>query len=166
MHTPGPRAHSPFRFRFRFRFRPFRSALPAAAALLLAGCASVSPNGLRGDVQAILQGRTAGADGAALPSTAPAAQRAADDAVTHWLAAPLTQEAAVRIALLRRTERREGPVESWLWLLTDGRTLERPAAPTAAHHVVVVDFDDPARALGRCADWARGWGAEHHRARS
>ncbi len=100
MQTPGPRA--PFHPHFRFRsFRPFRSALPAAAALLLAGCASVSPDGLRGDVQATLQGRTAGAEGATLPSTDPAAQRAADDAVAHWLAAPLTQEAAVRIALLR-----------------------------------------------------------------
>jgi magnesium chelatase subunit ChlD-like protein len=79
---------------------------------------------------------------------------------------PVTHALAEADRLLRRAERREGPVESWLWLLTDGRTLERPAAPAAARHVVVVDFDDPARALGRCADWARGWGAEHHRARS
>ena len=49
MQTPGPRAHP----RFHSCFRPFRSALPAAAAaLLLAGCASVSPDGLRGDVAA------------------------------------------------------------------------------------------------------------------
>ncbi|AVS73938.1 copper resistance protein, partial [Paracidovorax cattleyae] len=33
-----------------------------AAALLLAGCASVSPDGLRSDVQSALQGRTARAD--------------------------------------------------------------------------------------------------------
>ncbi|AVS91368.1 copper resistance protein [Paracidovorax avenae] len=80
--------------------RPMR--WPAlAAALLLAGCASVSPDGLRGDVQATLQGRTAGADNAALPPTDPAAQRAAGEAVAGWLAAPLTQDAAVRIALLR-----------------------------------------------------------------
>lgn len=75
---------------------------------------------------------------------------------------PVTHALAEADRLLRRVERREGPIDAWLWLLTDGRTLERPAAPTAAHHVVVVDFDDPARALGRCADWARCWGAEHH----
>ncbi|RAR85568.1 outer membrane protein TolC [Paracidovorax anthurii] len=73
----------------------------AATALLLAGCASVSPDGLRGGVQAALQGRAAGADGAQLPSPDPAARQAADDAVARWLAAPLTQDAAVRIALLR-----------------------------------------------------------------
>ncbi|MFD2297830.1 TolC family protein [Paracidovorax citrulli] len=72
-----------------------------AAALLLAGCASVSPDGLRGDVQATLQGRTAGAENAALHPADPAAQRAADEAVTGWLASPLTQDAAARIALLR-----------------------------------------------------------------
>ncbi|MDA8520262.1 TolC family protein [Acidovorax sp. NCPPB 4044] len=72
-----------------------------ATALLLAGCASVSPDGLRGDVQAALQGRTAGADGALLPSPDPAAQQAADAAINGWLAQPLTEEAAVRTALLR-----------------------------------------------------------------
>lgn len=48
-----------------------------------------------------------------------------------------------------------------LWLLTDGRTLEQPAAPQGAAHTVIVDFEDPRRALGRCAAWAARWGAEH-----
>lgn len=48
-----------------------------------------------------------------------------------------------------------------LWLLTDGRTLEQPTAPAAAGHIVVVDFDDPLRPIGRCAAWAERWRAEH-----
>lgn len=55
--------------------------------------------------------------------------------------------------------------ECWLWLLSDGRTLEQPRAPRAAQHVVIVDFDDPRKAVGRCAAWAAAWGASYHRAR-
>ncbi|MFY3385068.1 TolC family protein [Paracidovorax sp. MALMAid1276] len=71
----------------------------AAAALALAGCASVSPDGLRGEVSALAQSRTGITDGA-LPSADPAARAAAQPAVKAWLAQPLTQDAAVRIALL------------------------------------------------------------------
>ncbi|HWH75040.1 MAG TPA: VWA domain-containing protein [Methylibium sp.] len=77
---------------------------------------------------------------------------------------PLAQALARAEALLRRVARRHGPVESWLWLLSDGRTLEQPAAPSAAQRIVVVDFDDPALAIGRCSDWARRWGADYRRA--
>lgn len=70
-----------------------------AAAGVLAGCASVSPDGLRGDVSALTQGRTGGVD-AALPATDPAARAAAQQSINGWLAQPLTQDAAVRIALL------------------------------------------------------------------
>lgn len=76
---------------------PRWSALALAAAL--AGCASVSPDGLRGDVQALAQGRTGMAD-AALPAADPAARAQAQQAMAGWLAQPLTQDAAVRIALL------------------------------------------------------------------
>ncbi|GKT23090.1 TolC family protein [Acidovorax sp. SUPP3334] len=72
-----------------------------AAALLLAGCASVSPDGLRSNVQALADGRTAGVAAPALPSLDPAARAQADAAVAQWLAAPLSVDAAVRIALLR-----------------------------------------------------------------
>lgn len=48
-----------------------------------------------------------------------------------------------------------------LWLLTDGRTLEQPEAIPSAHHIVVVDFDDPLRPIGHCAAWAKRWQAEH-----
>lgn len=64
--------------------------------------------------------------------------------------------------LLRKTQRQRGAAGSdCLWLLTDGRTLEQPTAPPSAGHIVVVDFDDPLRPLGRCAAWAERWHAEH-----
>lgn len=64
--------------------------------------------------------------------------------------------------LLRQTRRQRGAAGGdCLWLLTDGRTLEQPTAPLSAGHIVVVDFDDPSRPLGRCAAWAERWRAEH-----
>jgi len=63
----------------------------------------------------------------------------------------------LRVAL----QKRGGSGATHLWLLTDGRTLEQPAMPTAADHIVVVDFDDPLRSIGRCAAWAERWQAEH-----
>ena len=69
------------------------------AALALVGCASVSPDGLRGDVGQLTAGRTAGVQ-AALPATDAAAKAQAHESIQRWLAEPLTQDAAVRIALL------------------------------------------------------------------
>lgn len=75
---------------------------------------------------------------------------------------PLTACLAQAEQLLRSDLRRRGTGSTnCLWLLTDGRTLEQPTAPTAADHTVVVDFDDPLRPLGRCAAWAERWRAEH-----
>jgi len=71
-----------------------------AAAALLAGCASVSPDGLRSDVAELTAGRTAGVPQAALPATDPSARAQAQQSIHGWLAQPLTQDAAVRIALL------------------------------------------------------------------
>ena len=79
---------------------PRWSALALAAlASMLAGCASVSPDGLRGEVQALAQPRTGVAD-ATLPAADPAARAQARQAITGWLAQPLSQDAAVRTALL------------------------------------------------------------------
>lgn len=75
---------------------------------------------------------------------------------------PLTDALAHADQLLQRAARTSGPQESWLWLLTDGRTLEQPQAPRMPQHLVIVDFDDPNKHLGRCADWAARWGAAHH----
>ena len=69
------------------------------SSAVLAGCASVSPDGLRGDVQALVGQRSSIAN-AALPSTDAATRAQAQDAMRGWLAQPLTQDAAVRIALL------------------------------------------------------------------
>jgi magnesium chelatase subunit ChlD-like protein len=75
---------------------------------------------------------------------------------------PLAAGLAEAERLLRTARRQRGAgAASCLWLLTDGRTLEQPAAPVAATHIVVVDFDDPLRPLGRCAAWAQRWQAEH-----
>ncbi|WP_310311471.1 VWA domain-containing protein [Hydrogenophaga palleronii] len=64
--------------------------------------------------------------------------------------------------LLRMVKKKGGGSgAAHLWLLTDGRTLEQPAAPLAPDHIVIVDFDDPPRSLGRCAAWAERWQAEY-----
>jgi magnesium chelatase subunit ChlD-like protein len=77
---------------------------------------------------------------------------------------PLRQALAVANTLLVLARRRGSSGPAWLWLLSDGRTLEQPAPPKWAEHAVVMDFDDrsPAsRAQGRCAAWAASWGAEY-----
>ena len=74
---------------------------------------------------------------------------------------PLRQALAVANTLLVQARRRGSCGPAWLWLLTDGRTLEQPAAPSGVEHTVVLDFDDRSPAIGRCAAWAARWGAEH-----
>ena len=78
---------------------PSKLALLCGAALL-AGCASVSPDGLRGDVAALTAGRTFGVPQAELPASDPATRAAAQQKIGEWLAQPLTPEDAVRIALM------------------------------------------------------------------
>ncbi len=51
--------------------------------------------------------------------------------------------------------------ESWLWLLTDGRSSAQPPAPRMPQQRVLVDFDDPLRPAGHCAAWAERWGAQY-----
>ena len=69
-----------------------------AAALFLAGCASVSPDGLRGAVQASVASRLPAS--AQLPAPDPAARAAAQTQIDQWLQKPVDSDAAVRIALL------------------------------------------------------------------
>ena len=73
-------------------------ALAALASLALAGCASVSPDGLRSNVNEHTQSRLP-AD-ARLPSTDAKAQEQAQQHISRWLAQPVDADTAVRIALL------------------------------------------------------------------
>ena len=78
--------------------RSLQTLSTLAAALVLAGCASVSPDGLRGDVQALTVGRVPAS--AQLPAPDPAARTEAQSQIDQWLRQPLDSDTAVRIALL------------------------------------------------------------------
>ncbi len=67
-----------------------------AVVTLLVGCASVSPDGRLGDVQQLVHGKTAGVDASLSRGPTPENQTAIDD----LLAQPLSEGAAVRIAML------------------------------------------------------------------
>lgn len=77
---------------------PLQTLGTLAAALMLAGCASVAPDGLRGDVQAITTGRIPAS--AELPSPDPAARAQAQVQIDQWLRQSVDSDTAVRIALL------------------------------------------------------------------
>lgn len=79
---------------------------------------------------------------------------------------PLAQALEQAQRLFAQAHRRgmATPAASWLWLLTDGRTLEAPSAPVDAANIVVVDFEARKQALGRCATLAARWGAAYHQA--
>ncbi len=74
---------------------PLRHSAIALAAVLLAGCSSLTPEQNLTDVQQLTEGRTAGTS-----VTLQRNKREIDDAVAESLKAPLTAESAVRIALL------------------------------------------------------------------
>ncbi|SAK90490.1 Mg-chelatase subunit ChlD-like protein [Caballeronia fortuita] len=74
---------------------------------------------------------------------------------------PLALGLASASTVLERAARRRPSQRRWLWLLTDGRTNERPQAPLAAHEIVVVDFETDAIRVGRAEALARDWGARH-----
>lgn len=73
-----------------------RLSLAVVAVVVLAGCASLSPDGGVSDVQTLVAGKTGGVD-ARLPGTGGQADA---DTVAELLKAPLSAESAVRIALL------------------------------------------------------------------
>ena len=78
--------------------RTFQRAAVACAVVLLAGCATLSPDGGVADLQRLTAGKT-GPVSAEL-ATGSGAQAANTDTITSLLAAPLSAESAVRIALL------------------------------------------------------------------
>lgn len=79
-------------------FAPTRLVGAMAAVLALAGCASISPDGLRGAVQSHTASRLP--DGAELPPTDLQARDAAQQRIDEWLRQPLDMDQSVRIALL------------------------------------------------------------------
>ncbi|MGD9774146.1 MAG: TolC family protein, partial [Diaphorobacter sp.] len=68
------------------------------AALLLAGCASVAPDGLRGDVQSHVASRLP--QGAQLAAAGAQERVDAQARVAEWLRQPVDVDTAVRVALL------------------------------------------------------------------
>jgi len=72
------------------------------AALVLAGCASVASDGLRGDVQQQTQSRLP--KDAQLASVNADARKEAQDRIADWLKQPVDQDTAVRIALLNNPD--------------------------------------------------------------
>ena len=74
---------------------------------------------------------------------------------------PLALGLASAETVLARAARRRPSQRRWLWVLTDGRTNERPDAPLSADEVVVVDFEDGGIRAGRGELLARDWGAQY-----
>lgn len=88
--------------------------------------------------------------------------------VQEWLRAidtgggtPFTHGTRTAETVLRQAAQREPAQERWLWLLTDGRTRERPDAPVHADVRIVVDCERQRVALGRCVELATHWDAEY-----
>jgi magnesium chelatase subunit ChlD-like protein len=65
--------------------------------------------------------------------------------------------------VLRQAARATPGAGCWLWLLSDGRSAEQPVPPPA-DRLLVVDFEDGAIRLGRCAGLAKQWDAHYVRA--
>jgi magnesium chelatase subunit ChlD-like protein len=89
----------------------------------------------------------------------------------RWLApigggggTPLALGVRTAANLLARASRRKPSQQRWLWLLTDGRSPDTPARPTDADHIIIVDFENEAVRLGRCATLADVWDADHQTA--
>ena len=76
---------------------------------------------------------------------------------------PLGQGVQAAAQLLERSARGKPAQQRVLWLLTDGRTTERPGRPTAADRIVVVDFERESIPIGQCRRISSEWRAEHIR---
>lgn len=76
---------------------------------------------------------------------------------------PLRQALTTADTALRRARRSGRSAPNWLWLLSDGRSLDDPPRP-AADGLVVLDFDDPLCPVGRGAVWAARWQAHYQSA--
>jgi magnesium chelatase subunit ChlD-like protein len=86
----------------------------------------------------------------------------------HWIApigggggTSLALGVSSAVTVLARAARRRPAQRRWLWLLTDGRTSERPAAPACADRIVVVDFEEGLVRLGGAQTLALNWRAQY-----
>ncbi|GAB6851815.1 VWA domain-containing protein [Paraburkholderia kururiensis] len=68
--------------------------------------------------------------------------------------------------VLQRAARRQPAQHRALWILTDGRSSERPAKPAWADRIVFVDFEREVPALQVCGRLAQAWDAEWVRAQA
>lgn len=99
----------------------------------------------------------------------PTAARPVTSRVVHeWLRSidtgggtPFAQGVDMVERLLRQAAQREPGRERWLWVLSDGRTRERPDVPLHADVRIVIDCERQRGALGRCGELALRWGAEY-----
>ncbi|MDB5851517.1 MAG: von willebrand factor type a [Rhodoferax sp.] len=74
---------------------------------------------------------------------------------------PLALGVAAAGRLLQRSRARQRS----LWLLTDGRSRELPAAPSSVDELSVVDFESARLPLARALQLASAWGAAYWRYR-
>lgn len=84
----------------------------------------------------------------------------------HWLrpvggagGTPLALGIDTAAQVLARAARKQPARQRVLWVLTDGRSSDRPVRPAAADRIVFVDFEREAIRLGRCAQLALEWDA-------
>ncbi len=74
---------------------------------------------------------------------------------------PLSSGMALAGELLTDSARRQPAQQRWLWLLSDGRSSEQPAAPAAVDQLMVVDCEQQRLRLGRCVQLAEAWQAQY-----
>ncbi len=74
---------------------------------------------------------------------------------------PLALGLSSAATVLERAARHSPSQRRWLWVLTDGRTNEKPQAPASADEIVVVDFEEGSIRAGRGQALARDWGARY-----
>ena len=74
---------------------------------------------------------------------------------------PLALGLSSAATVLERAARHRPSQRRWLWVLTDGRTNEKPQAPASADEIVVVDFEEGSIRAGRGKALALDWGARY-----
>ncbi|WP_232470917.1 vWA domain-containing protein [Caballeronia hypogeia] len=74
---------------------------------------------------------------------------------------PLALGLSSAATVLARAARRRPSQRRWLWVLTDGRTNERPHVPASVDQIVVVDFEDGVIRAGRGEALAIDWNAQY-----